>query len=113
MSNDQNSASRRRFLKVAAGTAGAAALAAMLPRMANAQALPHLSPSDPAAKALGYVEDTSKVDQAKYANHKATDNCANCKFFQGKPGDAYAGCQLFPGKAVNAKGWCSAHAPKA
>lgn len=108
--HDENIESRRRFLKVAAGTAAAAAVAGILPRIARAQDLPHLSTSDPTAQALSYVEDAGKSDNPK---HKAGDDCSNCQFYQGKAGDAWGPCQLFPGKAVNAKGWCVSHQPKA
>lgn len=103
---------RRRFL-VGAGTAlGAVALAGALPRTARADDLPHLSPDDATAQTLGYVEDATKADKAKFPTYAAGDSCANCNFFQGGSA-AWGACQLFPGKAVTAKGWCSAHAKKA
>jgi High potential iron-sulfur protein len=107
-----NSASRRRFLQCAGAIAGAGALAAALPRRAQAADLPHLSPSDPTAMALGYTEDSTKVDAAKYPTYKAGMACANCRFFGGTDKTAWAACQLFPGKAVNAKGWCSGYNAK-
>jgi hypothetical protein len=111
MSNkDSKIESRRRFLKAAAGTAAVAAVAGILPRVARAGSLPHLSPSDPSAQALGYVEDNTKTSSPK---HKAGADCSNCMFFEGKAGDAWGPCKLFPGKDVNAKGWCTAHQPKA
>ncbi len=108
-SNDE---SRRQFLKLAAGTAAAVAVTAALPRRAQAADLPHLSPSDPAAQALGYVENTAQVNQAKYPNHKPSQDCGNCNFYQGAAGAQWGPCQLFPGKAVHVKGWCSAHATR-
>ena len=114
MSNhDHNPESRRRFLKIAAGTAAAAAIAGVLPQVARSAGLPHLSPADPAAVALGYVENTAKANQAKYPSHKVSQDCSNCNFYKGAAGSAWGPCQLFPGKDVAAKGWCSAHAPKA
>jgi len=108
MSNEKDIESRRRFLKMAAGTTAAAVLVGGLPRLARADDMPPLSESDPTATALGYVEDASKTDNAKY---KAGDDCANCQFYTG--GATGRGpCQLFPGKSVNAKGWCVSHAPK-
>lgn len=112
MSQNENEVSRRSFLKIAAGTAAAAAVVGAIPRRARAADLPHLSPTDPAAQALGYSENTAQVNQAKYPNHKPSQDCSNCNFFQGAAGQAWGPCQLFPGKAVNAKGWCSAHAAK-
>jgi hypothetical protein len=108
MSNEQDIESRRRFLKVAAGTTAAAMVIGGLPRFAHAADLPPLTEADPTAKALGYVEDGSTSSNAK---HKAGDVCSNCQFYSG--GATGRGpCQLFPGKSVNAKGWCVSHTPK-
>lgn len=104
--------SRRRFLAGASTAIGAAALVGALPRQARADDLPHLSPTDATAQTLGYVEDATKADKAKFPTYAAGNSCANCNFFQGGTA-AWGGCQLFPGKAVAAKGWCSAHAKKA
>ncbi|HUH30398.1 MAG TPA: high-potential iron-sulfur protein [Rhodanobacter sp.] len=109
MSNETDIESRRRFLKVAAGTTMAAVVMGGLPRFARAAEMPALSESDPAAKALSYVEDGAKSTNAK---HKAGDDCANCQFYSGGA-TGRGSCQLFPGKSVNAKGWCAGHAPKA
>jgi len=108
MSGQEKIESRRRFLKLAAGTAAAAALVSGLPRVARADDLPHVSEADPTAKALGYVEDATKTTDAK---HKAGDTCANCQFYTGAA-TGYGPCQLFPGKAVSAKGWCISHTAK-
>ena len=79
---------------------------------AMAQGAP-LAETDPAAVALGYKADTTKVDDKKFPKHAATQNCANCALFQGKAGDKTGGCPLFAGKTVAATGWCSAWAKKA
>ncbi len=108
MSKEQNTESRRRFLKIAAGTTAAAVMVGGLPRFARAADLPPLTEADPTAKALGYVEDASKSSNAK---HMAGVDCSNCQFYSG--GATGRGpCQLFPGKSVNAKGWCVSHTPK-
>ena len=109
MSHDENNESRRRFLKVAAGTAAAAVILGGLPRFARAADLPHVAESDPTAKALGYVEDASKSKDAK---RKPGAECTNCQFYSGGAGAPYGPCQLFPGKSVASKGWCVSHAPK-
>ncbi|HET7329213.1 high-potential iron-sulfur protein [Dyella sp.] len=108
MSGQEKIESRRRFLKLAAGTAAAAALVSGLPRVARADDLPHVSEADPTAKALQYVEDASK---ATAKNYKPGDTCANCKFYSGAA-TGYGPCDLFPGKAVSAKGWCISHTTK-
>ncbi|MCC8393467.1 high-potential iron-sulfur protein [Paraburkholderia sp. MMS20-SJTR3] len=100
--------SRRTFLITSIGVASTFALS----RQAFADA-PKVSESDPTAQALGYREDASKVDKAKFAKFAAGQDCGNCSFFQGKAGDAYGGCPMFAGKQVAAKGWCSAYNKKA
>jgi hypothetical protein len=108
MSHEKELESRRRFLKIAAGTTAAAVVVGGLPRLARAADLPHLSESDPTAKALNYVEDASKSANPK---HTAGAVCANCQFYSGGA-TGYGPCQLFPGKAVSAKGWCVSHVAK-
>jgi hypothetical protein len=104
--------SRRRFLQLATFGAGAVALSSLLVGKARAADLPHLTLDDPTAKALGYVEDSSKVDASKYATHKPGQNCMGCNFYQGAAGSEYGACTLFPGKAVHSKGWCSGFVAK-
>ena len=60
-----------------------------------------LSTSDPTAKALAYVEN-STVDGK---------NCANCMLFSA-PSGAAGNCAIFPGKQVAAAGYCNSWAPK-
>lgn len=108
MSNEQDIESRRRFLKIAAGTTAAAVVIGGLPRFARAADLPPVTEADPTAKALGYVEDASKSTNPK---RKPGDACSNCQFYTGGATGRGA-CQLFPGKSVAAKGWCVSHTPK-
>ena len=101
--------SRREFFKLAGGAVGAVALAnTILPSIARAEDLPHLTLDDPTAKALNYTEDANKAGPPRQAGQE----CSNCNFFQGGTA-AFGPCQLFAGKAVNAKGWCSGYAKKA
>lgn len=100
--------SRRRFLKLTAGSAVAAMLVGGLPRKARADDLPHVSEADPTAKALGYVEDAATTKDPK---RKTGATCANCQFYSGAA-TGYGPCQLFLGKAVSAKGWCISYMPK-
>ena len=109
MSNPADSQARRRFLKLA--VAGAV-VAPIVSRLARAEDLPHLSESDATAMALGYKEDATKVDKAKFTTYKEGSMCSNCKFWTGKEGDAYGPCGLFPGKSTAAKGWCSGYSAK-
>lgn len=107
--------SRRRFLQVAVlGAAAVPVVAALAPAKANAQAaLAHLDEADPTAAALGYRHDSSKVDAAKYPNHKPEQTCATCNLAQAPQADGWMPCSIFPGKAVNPKGWCAAWVKKA
>ena len=66
-----------------------------------------LAPTDPAAAALGYVEDAAQVDGRKFPTYRAGSACENCLQLQGKAGADYRPCELFPGKLVAVKGWCS------
>jgi hypothetical protein len=85
----------------AAKAAGAAAAPAA------AGALPLLSPTEPAAKALGYIEDSAKVDKKANPTHKPEQRCNNCLQWADKNRKApTAKCNLFPGKMVKAPGWC-------
>jgi hypothetical protein len=87
--------------------AAGAAATAMPVRPAHSVELPHLDVHDPAATALGYVENAADVDPKKFPRYVAGSNCDNCLQLQGKPGNNYRPCNLFPGKLVAVAGWCS------
>ena len=75
---DRPGRSRRSFIALA-GVTSAAVLAGVRPALSFAQggaAAPHLAESDPTAKALGYVEDASKVDKTKFPAFKAGAHCS-------------------------------------
>jgi hypothetical protein len=77
-----------------------------------AAALPPLDPSDPTAKALGFVADNTKVDTKAYPTFKPAQKCGTCAQYQGKAGDATAACTIFAGKSVPQGGWCQVWAQK-
>jgi High potential iron-sulfur protein len=77
-----------------------------------AAAMPPLDTKDPTANALGYVEDTSKVDNAANPTHKVEQRCDTCAQFTGAAGDARGTCNIFPGKTVASKGWCKTWSKK-
>jgi hypothetical protein len=85
----------------------------MIAEQAAAADLPPLDSNDPTAKALGFVPDTTKVDDKANPTHKTEQKCANCAQFQGKPTDARGGCNIFVGKSVPSGGWCKTWAKKA
>src|SRR5690606_30196323 len=92
MSQEKDLEARRRFLRVAAGTAAAAAIVGGLPRFARAADLPHVAETDPTAKALDYVED---ANASKNPKRKPGDICANCQFYTDAKAAPYGPCQLF------------------
>lgn len=71
-----------------------------------------LEETDPVATALGYKEDTTKVDATKYPQHKNDQKCDGCALYTGKAGDATGPCSAFGGKIVTSGGWCAAFAKK-
>jgi High potential iron-sulfur protein len=101
------SVSRRTLLRNLGTAALAASAAALLPRRLPAADAPRLDVKDPAAVAVGYVEDAGRVDAAKYPSYAKGSTCENCLLLQGTSGNPYRPCDLFKGKLVSAKGWCS------
>ncbi len=101
--------SRRNFLASAAGIISVLTFS----RTALADMPAKVMESDPAAQALGYKENATEVDTAKYKTYAAGQVCGSCALFSGNAGDAMGPCKLFQGKLVSSKGWCSAYAKKA
>ena len=99
--------SRRQAAKLALCCGALAPLLHLFANTASAADMPLLEPSDPQAKALGFVTDTSKLDAAAYPTYKPGQKCSSCVQYQGKQSDATAGCNIFAGHAVPASGWCS------
>ena len=91
----------------------AAGLSAALPwyRARGAQP-PRLDVKDPAAVAVGYVENAARVDIRKYPAYVKGSNCENCLQLQGTAGNTYRPCSLFPGKLVSVSGWCAGWTPE-
>jgi hypothetical protein len=108
----QRKISRRAIVKSGLIVVAVLPAAGLLSRSAAAAALPPLDPSDPTAKALGFVNDVSKVDAKKYPTFKPTQKCGTCAQFQGKPTDATAACTIFAGKSVPMGGWCQVWAQR-
>ena len=87
---------RREMLQVTAGATAIVPLGMLGGRVAVAEELPQLDPSDPTAQALEYVHESTTPEQW----------CKNCQLYGGKEGSEWGPCQLFPGKGVSASGWC-------
>ena len=98
---------RREVVKNLSLAAGLSA-AALLSRQARSAAPARLDVKDPAAIAVGYVENAGQVDIKKYPAYVKGSNCENCLQLQGSAGDNYRPCGLFPGKLVSVSGWCTA-----
>ncbi len=94
---------RRALLRRLALGLTLAPLAGLGPRAADAADLPLLSESDPAARALDYVEDAAKAQGAQSGSL-----CSNCSVYGGANAAPAGPCTLFPGKWVKANGWCKA-----
>jgi hypothetical protein len=91
----------------------AAGLSASVPWTGARSAEPQkLDVKDPAAVALGYVENVSQVNTKKYPNFVPGSNCENCLQLQGTAGNNYRPCSLFPGKLVSVSGWCTSWTPE-
>jgi hypothetical protein len=104
--------SRRALMKRALIVAAAAPVAGLGIGSSSAADLTPLDLKDPTAASLGFVNDASKVDGAKYPTYKPGQHCATCAQFQGKPGDARGGCNIFVGHTVPQGGWCQVWAQK-
>ncbi len=106
--------SRRDLLgRALVAAAAVAAVPGLDARAAEPAGYTHLEPTDPSAKALGYVNDAKTVDAAKFKTYKAGQQCGNCLQLQGAPPDAWRPCILYPKKLVNVNGWCSGYVKKA
>jgi hypothetical protein len=93
------------------GLAAGISAALPWPRCSDAEAA-RLDAKDPAALALGYVENAAQVDVKKYPDYVAGSNCENCLQLQGTAGNNYRPCSLFPGKLVSVSGWCKGWTPE-
>lgn len=91
---------RREFIKLA-GMTGTCMLIPSITVSAFAEDL-LVSPEEPQAKALGYIE-VSEVDG---------QICGNCIHATGDLNAENVGCNLFPGKEVKTAGWCKVWAAR-
>ena len=97
---------RRTLLKGALLGVAAVPVSALISGTADAAGA-RVSPTEPQAKALGFVEDASKVDAKANPNFKPGQMCINClQAPTGKEGMAEVPCNIFAGRPVAGKGWC-------
>jgi hypothetical protein len=104
--------SRRSIVKSGLIAGALAPALGLLGNSADAAALTPLDPSDPTAKALGFVSKATTVDAAANPTYKAGQHCGVCAQFQGKPADATGACNIFAGHVVPNGGWCKVFAAK-
>lgn len=80
------------------------------------EGLPALEESDPTASSLGYSQDASKVDVAKYPKkgeaNGAQQKCDSCALYQTANNPEWGKCTIFAGKLVKNGGWCNSWSPK-
>lgn len=74
--------------------------------------LPPLNANDPAAKALAYAPDATKVDAKANPMYKKGQVCANCLQWDEKTALSQGKCKIFPGKLVAGNGWCKVYVKK-
>ena len=97
-------ATRREFLGSAAAASVAVAFGVLQTGVVQAGGhLPKVSPDDPTAKSLKYVDQSTMDGQI----------CSGCQLYTGTEGKSYGPCAIFPGKEVAANGWCSSFVKKA
>lgn len=103
----QQSISRRRLLKQAAGSL---VLIPLVNLPQTAVAAEKISLDHPSAKALGYVHKAEETDVTKYPKRAgeagATQFCDNCSQYQATEAE-WGTCNIFPNYLVAAKGWCN------
>jgi len=107
--------SRREVLQVLVWLIGAAGTLKAAPDPQGIGVTPMmvpLSPSDPAAVAVGYHEDAKTVDSKEFPTYQPGQTCTNCVQAHGEDGH-WLYCNLFRGKLVAADGWCKVWARKA
>ena len=68
--------------------------------------------TDPIASALGYIEDATKVDAAKYPAFKPGDICKDCLLYTDPSAEEWGPCSLFQNRLVAANGWCVSFAKR-
>ncbi|HEY9101988.1 high-potential iron-sulfur protein [Chitinimonas sp.] len=87
----------------------AAALAGLVP-LAFAAEEAGISEQDPAAKALNYRADASKLKPGELPGYQEGQTCGNCLYFKPRQGSKLGPCSALAEKLVHEAGWCSAYA---
>jgi hypothetical protein len=105
---------RREFLKFGMKAGGGMLALSAIPIQLVAQDA--VAESEPLAQAMGYVEDASTVDTAKFPKRAgeagASQYCYNCALYAGEEDSESAPCSIFQNRLVTGKGWCNAWVAK-
>ena len=106
---------RRNFLKLGMQVGGGALALSAIPIQLLAQ--DSVAEDEPLSKAMGYVEDASKVDTTAFPKRAgeagATQFCNNCALYAGEADAPTAPCSIFQNRHVAGPGWCNAWVAKA
>lgn len=106
--------SRRSFIKIFTGSVLALPALFVSKNLfgADLKTLPAggkaLDENAPMAKALGFKQDASKVDKARFKKYQPGQNCVNCAQFV-KKNDSWGECKIIKGGLVSKDGWCSSY----
>lgn len=106
---------RREFLKFGLKAGGGAVALGAIPLTLLAQD-GKVSPDEPLAQAMGYVEVAANADTEKFPKRAgeagAQQFCHNCALYAGSAEDEYAPCSIFQNRPVAGAGWCNAWVAK-
>lgn len=106
---------RRQFLKFGLKAGGGAIALGAIPITLLAQE-GRVSPDEPLAQAMGYVEVAENADTEKFPKRAgeggANQYCHNCALYAGTEDDEYAACSIFQNREVAGTGWCNAWVAK-
>lgn len=106
---------RRDFLKAGLKAGSGAIVLGAIPITLLAQD-DKVSPDEPLAQAMGYVEVAADTDTEKFPKRAGDSGgdqyCYNCALFAGTEEDEWAACSIFQNRLVAGGGWCNAWVAK-
>jgi len=109
---DLPSTGRRKLIKMMLAAGPTLSLLGTNQQAIAQDAAEKLPITDPVANALGYVEDATTVDAAKYPAFKQGDICKDCLLYTDPSAEEWGPCSLFQNRLVAANGWCVSFAKR-